>query len=105
MNLLELLTFKKGKDMAQKKVTGASLIEAKAKKLKLKDPDSTKAVLNIIDTKAIGRQKAPKGWTPEEWAKVMKQGQKDKLITAGALIASQIDEILAEEKDEDDEEE
>ena len=95
----------------KKKVTGASLIlaerEKQIKKHKFdvkhdlavnKHGQLSKAVLKLLDTKSIGRRKAPHMWDEKTWAKMLKKQDKERLITAGALIAAQIDMLLELEK-------
>ena len=94
----------------KKKVTGAGLIQdERAKQIKRKfdvkhdlrvngGGQLTEAVLKLVDKKAVAKQSAPRMWDKELWAKMQKKQRKEKLIVAGALIAAEIDCILAEEE-------
>lgn len=44
------------------------------------------------------RSLKPKGWNNEVWEKMMKKSYKEKLVTAAALLAAQIDVVIALEE-------
>ena len=40
----------------------------------------------------------PKGWDSEVWKKMMRKSYKERLVTAAALLAAQIDVVIAQEE-------